>query len=78
MFIFIAKSSPSPAALGRTNAIAQTVYSVMAGLGPAASTSLTAISIQHQLLGGTLAQVIQAALGFVALYLAHFLPEFGL
>ena len=74
MYIFITKASPSPSALGQTNAAAQTTLSLMGAIGPAATTSLVAASVQHNLLGGLLAYVVMAAVGFTALYLASFLP----
>lgn len=74
MYIFISLSSPSPAALGRTFAISQTVFSVMGAIGPATVTSLVAASVQYNLLGGSLAYVIMAVVGAAAVCLASYLP----
>lgn len=74
MFLFIAKATPSPKMLGRTNGLAQTVHSIMSAIGPAAFTSLTALSIRRNILGGTLAQLIQTLLGFLAVALSFLLP----
>ena len=74
IYIFITKASPSPSALGRTHAVAQTTYSLMGAIGPAATTSLVAASVQHNLLDGLLAYIVMAAAGFAALYVASFLP----
>lgn len=60
--------------LGRTNGLAQMVHSAMSAIGPAVFTSLTAVSIQHDLLGGSLAQLAQASLGVLAFGLASLLP----
>ena len=74
MYIFITKASPSPSALGRTHAAAQTTYSLTGAIGPVITTSLVAASVQHNLLGGSLAYIVMAAVDFAALYLATFLP----
>ncbi|KAF7986578.1 hypothetical protein HWV62_26336 [Athelia sp. TMB] len=74
MYIFIARSAPLPTMLGRTNGLAQMVHSAFSAIGPAVFTSLTAVSIQHNLLGGSLAQLVQALLGFLAFGLAFLLP----
>lgn len=74
MYIFITLASPSPAALGRTHAAAQTVYSLMGAIGPVSMTSLVAASVQYNLLGGSLAYIVMASLGFAAVVLASLLP----
>ncbi|KAF7979574.1 hypothetical protein HWV62_41862 [Athelia sp. TMB] len=74
MFLFIARSAPSPTMLGRTNGLAQMVHSAFSAIGPAVFTSLTAVSIQHNLLGGALAQLVQASFGVFAFGLAFLLP----
>jgi len=73
MYIFITNASPSPSALGRTQAAAQTTFSLMGSIGPAATTSLVAASVQYNLLGGSLAYIVMAAVGFAALVLASLL-----
>lgn len=75
MYIFITKAAPSPSALGQTHAAAQTIFSLMGAIGPASVTSLVAVSIQFNLLGGTLAYVVLAGLGLAGLGLAYLLPE---
>ena len=65
MYIFITQASPSPEALGRTHATAQTVYSIMGAVGPVTITSLVVASIEYQLLGGYLAYISMAILSFV-------------
>lgn len=74
MYIFITLASPSPAALGRTHAVAQTVFSLSGAIGPACATSLVAASVQYNLLGGSLAYVVMGTVGFAALGLASLLP----
>lgn len=74
MYIFITQASPSPAALGRTHAAAQTVFSLMGAVGPAVITSLVAVSIQYNILGGSLAYIVMAVFGLTAVGLALRLP----
>jgi hypothetical protein len=74
MYIFITLASPSSNALGRTHAAAQTVFSLSGAVGPACITSLVAASVQYNLLGGSLAYIVMAAIGFVAIGLASLLP----
>jgi hypothetical protein len=49
---------PSRSALGATTGLAQTVASVMRAIGPAAATSLFSLSVEHNLLGGTLVYLV--------------------
>ncbi|KAF8519192.1 MFS general substrate transporter [Gautieria morchelliformis] len=53
-FIFLTSAVPSRSALGATTGLAQTVASTMRAIGPAGATSLFALSVEHNLLGGTL------------------------
>ena len=74
MYIFITLASPSSNTLGRTHAAAQTVFSLSGAIGPACVTSLVAASVQYNLLGGSLAYVFMAALGFIAVGMTSLLP----
>lgn len=65
MYIFITQASPSPEALGRTHATAQTVFSIMGAVGPVTITSLVVASIEYQLLGGYLAYILMAILSLL-------------
>ncbi|KAF8587553.1 MFS general substrate transporter [Ramaria rubella] len=76
MFIFISNSSPTPALLGTTNGLAQTIFSSMGAIGPAGVTSLFALSMEHNLLGGHLVYVIMCSLGAIAVLASiYLLPE---
>lgn len=74
MYIFITQASPSPEALGRTHAAAQTVFSIMGAVGPVAITSFVVASVEYNLLGGYLAYIIMAALSLVAALHGLWLP----
>ncbi|KAI0629468.1 MFS general substrate transporter [Trametes polyzona] len=52
IFIFITSSAANNRALGATNGVAQFVASVVRAVGPAASTSLFAASLENNWLGG--------------------------
>lgn len=75
MYIFITRASPSPSSLGRTHAIAQTVFSIMGALGPASATSLLAVSLQYNVLGGALVYVIMVALAVAGWGVSDLLPD---
>jgi hypothetical protein len=47
--IITVNSAPSPAALGATNGLAQTVSSGLRAAGPSAASSLFSASLQHKL-----------------------------
>jgi len=74
MYIFVSQASPSQAALGKTHGLAQTISAVMAAIGPATSTSLIALSLQHNLFGGVLGYIFLVVMCIVGLGLASLLP----
>jgi len=66
----IRMSSPSPDVLGTLFGLTQTLGSLGRTLGPAFTSSLFAVSIDHDLLHGNLIWVVMASLGFLAVYLS--------
>ncbi|KZP17589.1 MFS general substrate transporter [Athelia psychrophila] len=52
VFIYLSAAAPNKRSLGATFGTAQTVVSIVRAVGPAASTSLFAVSAKHNLLGG--------------------------
>ncbi|KAH8915985.1 MFS general substrate transporter [Atractiella rhizophila] len=56
--ILVNAAAPSPSLLGTMNGIAQSVASGMRALGPAASTSLFALSVQKNVMDGKLVWVV--------------------
>lgn len=68
--ILIRMSSPSPDVLGTLFGLTQTLGSLGRTLGPAFTSSLFAVSIDHDLLHGNLIWVVMASLGFLAVYLS--------
>ncbi|KAH9935200.1 major facilitator superfamily transporter [Epithele typhae] len=54
VFMYVHSSAPNSRSLGAVNGIAQVLASVARAIGPAASTSLFASSLEHNWLGGNL------------------------
>ncbi|KAF8589027.1 MFS general substrate transporter [Ramaria rubella] len=62
IFMYLTHAAPSRSALGATNGLAQTTTSIMRSIGPASVTSLFALSIERNVLGGNLAYVVMTFL----------------
>ncbi|EIW54332.1 MFS general substrate transporter [Trametes versicolor FP-101664 SS1] len=75
IFIFITSSAANNRALGATNGIAQFIASVVRALGPVASTSLFAVSLQRNWLGGYGVYPIMIALALVLFTVSTHLPR---
>jgi hypothetical protein len=58
IFIFLTAAVPSRSAFGATTGLAQTLTSIMRAIGPAGATSLFALSVEHNLLGGALVYAV--------------------
>lgn len=56
--MYVTSSAPSSRSLGAVNGVAQFLASVMRAIGPAASTSLFASSLEYNWLGGNLGYVV--------------------
>ena len=67
-------SSPSKRLLGATNGLAATVEAAMRSIGPAAATSLFAVTREQNLLGGYLVYVVLLLLTVVTICAASLLP----
>jgi hypothetical protein len=75
IFIYVTSAAPSRSALGATNGLAQTTTSIMRSIGPAGATSLFALSIEHNLLGGSLVYVVLCIVASGAMAATALLPE---
>ncbi|KAJ6617519.1 MFS general substrate transporter [Mycena sp. CBHHK59/15] len=73
-FIYVRSAAPSKRSLGATNGIAQTSISVVRGIGPVASTSLFAVSLEINLIGGWLVYVVLVVVSALALVATTYLP----
>jgi MFS family permease len=74
-FIFLTAAAPSRNSLGSINGIAQTVVSCMRALGPAASTSLYAWTIETGWAGGIGVYCVMLCIVSVTLYVGTKLPK---
>lgn len=73
--MYITSSAPNKGSLGATNGLAQTTASVVRAIGPAAATSLFALSTSRGLLGGHLVYVVLLVGALGALGVASRLPR---
>ncbi|KAL5632165.1 hypothetical protein ACGC1H_000243 [Rhizoctonia solani] len=73
--LLVNRSAPSRRSLGAVNGLAQMVASASRALGPGAATSLFAISVQKNLLGGSLVWFVLAAIGILGLVAACRIPS---
>jgi MFS family permease len=71
--MFVTSSAPTNSR-GTANGLAQTSVSVARAIGPALSTSLFSLSVQHNLLGGYAVYAVFIVISAFALVLAGHLP----
>ncbi|KAM6504144.1 Major facilitator superfamily domain containing protein [Amanita muscaria] len=74
IFVYVNTSSPNKSSLGATNGIAQTVVSVARAIGPGLATSLFALSLQKNVLGGYAAYAFLFLFSCISLLFAVRLP----
>ena len=74
-YVFITQAAPSRAAIGKTHGAAQTVYSLVGGIGPVSVTVLMGASTEYNLVGGILAYLVMVAVSIVGVALACLLPK---
>ena len=75
IFLFIRSAAPTPAALGTTNGLAQTMASLVRTIGPACATSLYAASREYRLVGGQLVYIILFLITAVTFSASVLLPK---
>ncbi|KAJ7183249.1 major facilitator superfamily transporter [Mycena filopes] len=74
IFMFVTASAPK-SSRGSVNGLSQTLVALARAIGPAMSTSLFSLSVQHNLLGGYMVYLVFFILSGLALVLAGRLPE---
>ncbi|KAJ7284449.1 major facilitator superfamily domain-containing protein [Mycena rebaudengoi] len=74
IFMFVTASAPK-SSRGSVNGLSQTTVALSRAIGPAMSTSLFSLSVQHNILGGYGVYAILFALSIFALMVAKHLPE---
>lgn len=72
--MFITAAAPNKRSLGATNGLAQMTASIARAIGPAASTSMFAYSIQHKLMGGYAVYAVLVTISISAMGIAVKLP----
>jgi hypothetical protein len=75
MFLHINDAAPSRKALGTMNGLAQTVGVSCRIFAPTVASSLFSISVQHNLLGGTMVYLILAVIAVFGLLVSLGLPK---
>lgn len=73
--MFITSAAPNRQSLGSTNGIGQFVASVLRAIGPASATSLFALSVERNWMGGYAVFVILIISTILSLFIADLLPE---
>jgi MFS family permease len=73
--MYITASAPSKRSLGAINGLSQTTVSFGRAVGPALSTSLFSLSVEHNILGGYAVYAILLVFSGMALLLATKLPH---
>ncbi|KAM6504174.1 Major facilitator superfamily domain containing protein [Amanita muscaria] len=74
IFVYINTSSPNKSSLGATNGVAQTMVSVARAIGPGLATSLFALSLEKNLLGGYAVYAVLFLFSCISLVFAVRLP----
>ncbi|KAH9169621.1 MFS general substrate transporter [Lactarius sanguifluus] len=74
IFMYISSSPPNKRSLGAANGLAQTVDAIQCAVGPVATASLFAFSLQNNVLGGQFAYAVLLSIVCVGLCLAAQLP----
>lgn len=74
ILMFITAAAPNRRSLGATNGLAQMTASIVRAIGPAASTSMFAYSVQHNLMSGYAVYAVFIVMTVFALKIATKLP----
>lgn len=75
IFMFVTSSAPNKRSLGTTNGIGQVLAAIARAIGPATATSLFAVSIERNWLGGNAVYLILAVVSSMALFVSNLLPS---
>lgn len=73
--MFVIDAAPSKSALGATNALAQMASTIMRSLAPSVASSLFAISLERNLLGGNMVYMILMLVSLSGLRASFMLPK---
>ncbi|KAG9081515.1 hypothetical protein FS749_007605 [Ceratobasidium sp. UAMH 11750] len=75
MIIFVTSTAPSKSSLGTLNGISQTTISVIRAVGPATATSLFALSVERNLLGGWFVYAVLIGVNLAGLVASWWLKD---
>ncbi|KAG1821052.1 major facilitator superfamily domain-containing protein [Suillus subaureus] len=75
IILYVNNGAPSRELLGATNGLAQTLGSMMRAIGPIAVSSLFALSLENNLLGGTAVYWIMCMIVILVLCFSTYLPK---
>ncbi|KAG8734023.1 hypothetical protein FRC10_011997 [Ceratobasidium sp. 414] len=75
MVIFVTSAAPSRSSLGTLNGISQTTISVIRAIGPATATSLFALSVERNLLGGWFVYAVLIGVNLAGLVASWWLKD---
>ncbi|CAE6425043.1 unnamed protein product [Rhizoctonia solani] len=73
--IYVNSSAPSKDSLGTLNGISQTIISIIRAIGPAAATSLFALSVEKNILGGNFVYAVILGTGCMGICASRWLKE---
>ncbi|KAF7981429.1 hypothetical protein HWV62_33425 [Athelia sp. TMB] len=73
--IYVRSAAPNRRSLGATNGLAQTSVSVVRSIGPIASTSLYAVSLEKNIAGGWFVYIVLVIVSGLALFATVYLPK---
>ena len=77
IFIFVTGAAPNKQSLGATNGIAQLAASIVRAIGPAGATSLFALSLDQDWIGGYGVYAVFTVLSCALLFVGIPLPRRG-
>lgn len=77
VFIYVTRAAPNKGSIGATNGIAQLAASVIRAMGPAAATSIFALSVDHDWLHGYGVYAIYMGLSCLLMLVGLPLPHHG-
>lgn len=72
--MYITTSAPNRRSLGTTNGLGQQLASIVRAIGPALFTSLFAVSLERNWLGGYIVYLILGVASVLALHVCNLLP----
>ncbi|KAJ7168858.1 major facilitator superfamily multidrug-resistance, DHA1 sub-family [Mycena filopes] len=73
--LFLMDAAPNRASVGRVNGLGQMVGTVLRSIAPSVASSLFALSVKHNLVGGNLVYIVMAVIASIAARCSLMLPR---